>query len=391
MRFRQKAERGNPSVNGPMVVLVMVLIAVGPGLAQEQAPDQDSPAVPQINWNQRLDHSVGRAVHQLLASTSSNDLFIRSNAMEACENLDPLRAMPILQIGIDDPAVPVRFAALTTIGKMRMRELLPAARRQFKDTSPHVRAAVIFVLRRCGEPIDPTPLASMLTSRDASLRGSVAMLLGMMGDSSAVPMLKNLAQVPLPRTDNPVSGVLVRIQTAEARVRLGDDSVVNVIRGGLYSNHDEVRVLAAMMLGRIRDFRMEEAFFELMDNEIDPIELRLAAADALARMSRTVEVVKEVLENADLVLTAGQSESPLVRSQTAHTLASIESARRQSERYLATLDEIPPRYVGELFLQDRLSQAIVTLLGDASEKVRLSASAAVFSVVPSQEPDLSVQ
>ena len=217
------------------------------------------------------------------------------------------------------------------------------------------------------------------------------MLLGMMGDSSAVPMLKNLAQVSLPRTDNPVSGVLVRIQTAEARVRLGDDSVVNVIRGGLYSNHDEVRVLAAMMLGRIRDFRMEEAFFELMDNEIDPIELRLAAADALARMSRTVEVVKEVLENADLVLTAGQSESPLVRSQTAHTLASIESARRQSERYLATLDEIPPRYVGELFLQDRLSQAIVTLLDDASEKVRLSASAAVFSVVPSQEPDLSVQ
>ena len=147
---------------------------------------------------------------------------------EACEFLELPLATPQLELGLEDDVVPVRFSALVTIGSVEIRSLVPLVNRVLKQdgVDPHVWAAAFFALHRCGQRVDLTLLARMLRSNDAGMRGNAAMLLGMMGDRSAVPMLKELGRAPLPATTSHVRGVIARIQVAEARARLGDESAI---------------------------------------------------------------------------------------------------------------------------------------------------------------------
>ena len=239
-----------------LTALALAATVAFPGPARgEDAPPQAS------GWATDFGTLLGRAVEQVEASARSVDPERRANAMELCESLGRRRAEPLLALGIEDPTVPVRYCAVVNAGRLEVRTLLPRIRELAAADSAYERAAVIFAQHMMDDSVDVTPFAHMLTSDDPGLRGSAAMLLGMMGDDSAVPMLRDLAKVPLPSTIIPVSGVIVRMQIAEARVRLGDESTYNAIRWGLFSDYAEVQVLAASMVGRLGDRKMEEALF----------------------------------------------------------------------------------------------------------------------------------
>ena len=257
------------------------------------------------------------AIDILVSASMGDDAALRSNSLEAMQLL-PDRALPIAQKGLVDANPAVRFAAVVTAGQMKFGSLAAAVEPLLKDVNPSVRAAAIYSLHTLGQKIDITPLAGMLTSHDPSLRSNVALLLGLMGDASAAPMLKEAANSPMPRIGGPQAAV-VRIQVAEAIAKLGDDSSLDALRAGAYSQFDEVRVLAVTAMGAVGDKRMAPAIERMLGgqgpkpaaNEM-PVEIKLAAAAALARLGDS--------KGAPIAIAGASNTAPVVRAQAAWVL-----------------------------------------------------------------------
>jgi len=300
------------------------------------------PTPPQ--WMQRLNDVFPKAVEQVLASSRSQDPFLRANAVEAGQHL-PQRIIPMVQLALGDPHPAVRFAATTILGKLRLKAISPAVTPLLDDPSLSVRAAAMFALHRCGQRADVSAMARMLTSPDPSVRGNAVMLLGQMNDHNTIAMIKDLANSPLPRA-SAAQEAIVRLQIAEAIVNLGDDSALNVLRAGLYSQFDEVRVLTVTMLGQQNDQRMAKAIAQLLAQ--GPIELQIAAAGTLAQLGLPKPGLAVVLDACD-------SKTPTHRAQAALTLG--------------------------YFHDDNAAQALIRLLNDPHEQVRLSAAAGIIRAV----------
>ncbi len=282
-----------------------------------------------------------KAIEQIIASARSSDPFLRANAIEAAQTL-PDRVRPLTQLGLTDQHPAVRFAALMTLGKVKLNDLANAARPLLEDENPSVRAAAIYALRRTGARVDLTPLSAMLASQDPALRGNAAMVVGLLGDPGAIPMLKETAQVPIPRA-NAAQDAIIRLQVAEAIVTLGDASMLDAIRAGAYSQFDEVRVLAVTLMGQLGDRRFEKAVGTMLENP--PVELQLAAAGALARFGHA--------DGLPVIEVAAGSQIDAVRAQAAMTLG--------------------------LFPISQAAPTLAKLLDDPVEQVRLAAAAAVVS------------
>ena len=281
------------------------------------------------------------AIDQVLASSRSDDPFLRANAIEAAHGLHD-RLRQLVHLGLEDPHDAVRFAAVATAGKFRLKSAVPMLRRLLDEPSPSDRAAALFALKRCEEPVDLSPLADMIREPDAMMRGNVAMLLGQLGDRSAVPMLKEIARLGSDPQITALEYSIVQIQIAEALVKLGDESGRDVIRAAAFSQHGEIRILAVQMLGRLNDKKYGPALVAMLPK--DPVELRMAAAEALARLGDD--------RGLEQVLEGSRFELPVVRAQAALGLAPFRSARAAG--------------------------ALERMLRDPSEQVRLAAAAAII-------------
>jgi len=223
-----------------------------------------------------------KAVHLLIDASVSEAAILRANAIEAMQVV-PERALPLAQRGLSDENPGVRFAAVVTAGQLNFNSLKNAIRPLVRDRNLSVRAAAIFALHKFGDEIDITPLGDMLASQDPGLRANVAMLLGLMGEPSAIPMLHQASNEPMPRVGEE-RVALVRIQIAEAIAKLGDDKALNAVRAGVHSSIGEVQIVAINAIGALGDEKGAAVLQTLLANQ--PIEVKLAAAGAIARVAR---------------------------------------------------------------------------------------------------------
>jgi len=313
-----------------ILMLVLSIACVPNGYRPGTTPVRRSPAAVRQ-----------KAVDRVLAAARSEDEFLRANAMETAIFL-PERAGSLLQIGFEDSSPVVRFAALVTMGKLKLKSLAPGARRLLTDPDKSVQAAAIFALRQCQEQIDSSPMAFLLANPNPGTRANVAMLMGMSGDSTAIPLLKDAALVSM-KNASPQRAIIVRLQIAEAVVKLGDEESIDAIEAKAFSQFGEVRVLAVSMLGHLKDRRIEPMLVDMLAGP--PIELQVAAAQALAEMGhqgRSLEVV----------LKAASSPMATVRAQAAIALG--------------------------YFRQPDAARKLAILLDDRYPQVRVSAAAAVL-------------
>ena len=267
-----------------------------------------------------------RALAQLLAAVKSDDRFLRANAIEAASFM-PRRAAAMVTLGLKDESPVVRFAALAVLGKLKLTELAPDARRLLSDKDLSVLAAALFALGQCGGEVDLSRMAQLLASPHPGTRANVALLLGMAGDPSAIPLLREAARRPLQQT-SPQQAAIVRLQIAEAVVKLGDEDALDAIQAGAFSQFGEVRILAVAILGRLRDRQMQPALTGMLSRP--PVELQVAAAEALAAMGR--------YHGLEAVLSASRSSIPTVRGQAAISLARFPQ-REAGDRLLELLDD----------------------------------------------------
>lgn len=280
------------------------------------------------------------AMEEVLKAARSDEAVLRANALEAAQAA-PDRVLPLAQLALDDPNPGVRFAALATIGRLKLESLGDAAVRYRNDPNPSVRAAALFAAHRTGREVDISEMAQMLTSSDPTLRGNVAMLLGEIGEPSAATMLQETARVPMRRA-SAIRQAIVRVQVAEAMVSLGEESALDALRSAAYSQFGEVRVLAVSALGKLDDRRMQRGLEHLLQDQ--PIELRLAAAEALGRMGSN-RGLQTMLEGAAF-------EIAPVRAQSAFALGTVDNPMA--------------------------AQALVDLLRDPHPQVRLAAAASIL-------------
>lgn len=332
-----------------LITLAAVLAGWGlHGLAIEAPAQTKAPAamgMQGLTRAQILADSKPKAIEQILMSSRSADPFLRANAIEAMQPLSQ-RALPMAQLGLRDEASVVRFASLVTVGKLKVKALAPAVERALQDEAPSVRAAAIYAAKQLGLNANVGQLADMLASSNPGLRGNVVMLLGMMGDSSAIPMIQELTQASIRRA-TPAERAIVRLQVAEALVQLGDESSLDALRGAVFrADQDEVRVLAIQIEGRIQDRAMIPALRRMLtvDRDRHPIEVKLAAAEAMARMGQS--------EGLAIALQGATWQSAPVRAQAAFTLGLIDDPSAAA--------------------------ALAKLLDDPSEQVRLAAAAAIL-------------
>jgi len=260
-----------------------------------------------------------RAMRVLLDATASDLPQMRANAIEAL-SLSPARVESVARLGLLDENIGVRYVAAMTIGELRLRDSKDLLKPLLRDEDPVVQAAAIYAISRCGGEIDPTPIAKLLHSDRIRDRAQGVFILGEMGNASAIPMLKSAAADRMSMAS--LSQVrLLRLQVAEALVKLGDETGVETLRAALFPARPEdleATALAVQIIGEIQDLRSLDQLIYLADEDGDdrlPAEVRLGAAASAAKLGER--------GGAFIALEYWRDQIPAIRAQSAHVFGLI--------------------------------------------------------------------
>ncbi len=295
-----------------------------------------------------------RAIGMIESASRDASPEVRANAIEASQKMKS-RAEPLLAVALKDQSPAVRTVAAMAVGKLQASSLVASVRPLLDDPTEFCRAAAIYALTRCGQQVDPSPLASMLLSEpSARVRSHAATILGQIGNPTALPLLKQAAYQGVP-TATFVEEKLFQLQVAEAMVRLGEREAINAIYSALYPARPEeleAAALAAAILGELRDRNSVDRLIYVIEyrnpqGQSYSAEVRLASATALARLG--------IVRGGFVADEFRASEIPALRAQSAFAY-------------------------GEIGTPESLA-ALETLLEDPDPRVRVSAANGVLNIV----------
>lgn len=323
--------------------------------AAETTPARPAPEIPSVEPTIPSRGTPEERARAWLALASDNEYsLVRAYAFEAMQHAPGLLA-ELGPRGLVDENRGVRFVTTMAMGRANQRNAAPLIEPGLLDDSASVRAASIYALRSFGEAADPSPLAGMAMSEDPEIRGNATMILGMLGNPSAIPVIEaSLGQGM--RLQNPMRVRITELQAAEALVSLGDQEDVEPIRAALFApvEQGELTVLACDILGRLEDQQARPMLMRLIlaeGNQRRPPEIRVAAAGAIFRLPGPHEPFLQ-----SILLDAAGGEDPRLRTQAAEALSRVPTpeARRALERLLAD-EELPVRTAaaGSLLAQAR--------------------------------------
>lgn len=235
-----------------------------------------------------------RVIDMLMGMTKDENASIRANALEGL-SASPARIEGVIRERLLDQNEGVRSVAAMVAGRLKLKGTIDALRSVANDYSPYARASAIYALRRCGVDEDPSPIAEMvLENPDPRVRSHAAFILGELGDTSALGLLRQASAESMPRA-NPSLVKLMKLQIAEAMIKLGDEGQLSVIRAALYparAEELEATALAVQILGEVDDRGAVEQLIQLTKSREEteramPAEVRLGAAAALAKLGQT--------------------------------------------------------------------------------------------------------
>lgn len=288
----------------------------GGSSTQSTAPVELPPAIVRSELRER-------AILLLEAMTLDPSPQVRANAIEGLEVV-PARLAAAVGPATQDSNEGVRSVAALAIGRNRLCEQIALVRPLAEDRSAYARVAAAFALARCGDTSTINTLADHLFRHpEVRVRSLAAYALGELGDPSAAPMLRQAADVELPRTSD-IELRVFDLQIAEALFKLGEFESLDTLHTALFPSRPEeleATALAAQILGEVGsrrslpDLRNLIAYRDELGNAM-PAEVQLAAAAARAKlgMSDAGWVAYDQIANP----------SAVIRSQAALTLGELE-------------------------------------------------------------------
>ena len=300
-----------------------------------------------------------RNAGQLLDEASrSTDPMIRAIALEAMEP-DPVLLEPAVRRGLGDPNAGVRYVAAVVGSKAKLQGLAPLVEPLLLDPNDSVRAAAILALHRAGRNVDPSPLGRMIISQSPEVRGNAAMVIGDMGNKSALPMLSEALLSPMPRA-LPAQVRVVDLQIGEAMAKLGDMGQLEPIHAALFSRGDQGECigLACQIVGTLRDQSAMPMLQRLIDadgSDTRPVEIRLVAAVAVMHILRPGPAAL-----VELGLLGSMDMRPEVRGISAKLLGFFPTAESEA--------------------------ALTRLLRDRDPAVQVAAAASILKIAAASAP-----
>jgi HEAT repeat protein len=277
------------------------------------------------------------AISLLLKASESTNPLLRANAIEALHPA-PDQIEPVVQRGLADENRGVRFVAAMSVGKLKLERLAPLLEPLLHDESQSVQAAAIYGLRCCRRKADLNPLAAMLLGDDPEVKGNAALVLGELGDPTAIAMLRGAVGKGMLRA-TPGRRKVVELQIAESMVKLGAVDQIDAIRAAMFApaEEGELAALACQICGDLKDGGVLADLTNLVrrSGKLErPPEIRMAAALAISQIdpSRTpIEVPMAYVGHDRFEL----------RAQAAHTLGGMyASGGAQVSAVLPTLHKL---------------------------------------------------
>lgn len=352
--------------------LALCLCIIAPHHADAQGPDETRILLLQAK---------PKAQAIIKAAGQSDNPRARLGALEAGQHA-PEVAFDLARDGLADENPAVRFASLVTIGKLKLVDLSDAAADLTRDQNESVRAAALFAAKRCGKDVNLSPLGGMLANGSSSARANAAMLIGQLGDPQAMDMLRDMAAMPMPRVSS-AERTWIRLQFAEAMIRLAPDDaeVLGAIRAAVYSNLDDVRVLAIQVLGEVGDRSVQGGLAHIIKRD-NPIQVKIAAAQSLVRMGdgRAADVLLKASAYDDRLLekdlqaflnkTNGQGpEAAVIRD-----LLADDKARARAAAEVRAQAAIGLGYVDS----KAAAQRLIALLSDPDAITQVAAASSIL-------------
>ncbi len=152
---------------------------------------------------------------EIFEAAHSGKIEQRVHALEAIQDANLTEGQTEILDGLRDPEPVVRFAAAVAAGQLRLAEARAILIDIAYDRSGSVRAAVRFALHRLGDSRLSHDFEHLAQSPLPLVRANTAMLLGLLGEPSAVKILRRMRQ------DHEA---IVEEQASEALWRLGDQT-----------------------------------------------------------------------------------------------------------------------------------------------------------------------
>ena len=194
---------------------------------------------------------------------------VRVEAVEAIASSRSEEGLPWVRISLLDEHPAVRFAACVALGELGDASSIKSIRKLLSDNDANVQAACIYALHRLGDHTHSGKLSTFLLENDnVTVRRNAALLLGRLGEKSAVRILAKAMGD---------SDQGVRQHALEGMARLENDEACNELAFLSNSGIGSVEVFAIQALAQTRRTDYIEPFrYKLASS--DHLEVRLAAA-----------------------------------------------------------------------------------------------------------------
>jgi len=218
---------------------------------------------------------VPEAARIIREGLADSDPQIRANAIEVVAAAQRTELMPEVQQLLKDDFVPVRFAAALAVGDTGYYPAKSMVQRLLSAPDENSKIAAAYAMSKLGTPEHFELVREAITSMDQTVRANAAVLLGKSGDKDALKLL----YWALNDRD---SDDKVRFQTAEARARLGDETVFPKLWAIALSSYADDRAIGVRAMGALGTEKAREVLITKLDDEI--LEVRLTAAEQLGTL-----------------------------------------------------------------------------------------------------------
>jgi len=272
-------------------------------------------AAPQVPMVVDGDTVRESALSVLQQATDSKNPRLRANAIEALKYAPSNILERAVRVGLGDENRGVRFVAAMMIGQKKLCNISLFLEPLRLDNSESVQAAAMYSMYKCGGRVDLNPLSKMIHSDNPELRGNAAMILGEMGNVSAIELIRDALKTT-PISITPIRRRLINLQMAEALILLGEKEELEVIRAAIFSSSEEseITAIACLIAGRLQDLEVISTLESItLSTQRYPDEIRLVAATALAEIDPSRMPLEPVLRFSS-------SASANLRSQCATAL-----------------------------------------------------------------------
>lgn len=202
---------------------------------------------------------------------------VRVQSVEALRWSADEQALPWIRSALLDEQPAVRFAACVAIGERVDKPGMDGVRQKLRDSDAGVRVAAMFALHRLGDESQTERIpVYLLENPDPGVRRNAAMVLGLMGEKSAVKVLAAAMKDRDPGVRNYALEALARLDNAEAKQELSF-----MANSGVGSDE----TFAVQALSATGDPRMEDTLRYKLQSAAH-VETKLAAARGLAKLGR---------------------------------------------------------------------------------------------------------